>query len=374
MSRFPHCTTILVAAVNSFLQTTLQKFSMNISDEQISSWVDQVAPSFGYLPKDTAKSKVIVEKIKQQFIESFHKICSHYDSLIHSPSYQQGCRLNPLPPNSLFYELNIKLYLATLRMFAKTEKDIKFLMPPVIHILLLPDHRAVECFVTPCDRPPAEEDDEDEWMDSEPQRLQAFNLICTKLLQPGVPRQMIRDINARSPFTRGYRSLGLSRYLNERNWFMSYVDEMQGSGSPAVRLAPANEIASYLSDGQRAVKKGRAKYNPDRFDQEPYPNVFDGALLKPISHYMTMRGLVVIGVEEADDLTWLEFQRYYNMIQNGVAIYNDVEDVKALNVQRVCEMDKLYENDGDQFLNKDGVKVNRVIERCDINEAAMNAK
>lgn len=348
---------------------------MNITDEQISSWVDQETNQFSFLPKDTTKAKVIIDRIKQQFIECFHKVCSHYDALIHSPSYQQGCRLNPLPPNALFYALNIKLYLATLRMFAKTESDVKYLMPPAIHILLMPGHRAIECFAPPCDRPPAEEDDEDEWMESEPRRLQAFNVMCTKLLQPGVPRQMIRDINALRPFDRGYRSLGLSRYVNERNWFMSYVDEMQGSQSLAVRLnCPKNEIASYLSDGQRAVKKGRAKYNPDRFDEEPYPNVFDGTKLKPISHYMTMRGLVIIGIEQADDLTWLEFQRYYNMIQNGVAPYNDVEEVKALDMQKVCEMDKLYESEGDQFLNKGGVTVNRIIERCDINDVAMNAK
>jgi hypothetical protein len=347
---------------------------MNLTDEQISGWVDQERSKFLFLPKDAKKATQVLDRIKKQFIDSFQQICSHYDTLIQSPSYLQGCRLNPLPPNAVFYELNIRLYLATLRMMAKTEKDVHFLMPPVIHILLMPNHRAIECLVTPCDRPPADGDSEEDWNESEPMRIQAFNLMCTKLLQPSVPRQLISNTRGPLlPFERGYRSLGLSRYINKRNWFMSYVEDMQGSGSLATVLSPPNEIASYLSDGQRQVQKGRSKYNPDRFDQEPYPDLFGNpsVQMKPISHYMTMRGFVIIGLDNADDISWLEFQRYYNLVQNGVAPSNDIEDVKAVDFERLNQLDGKFETDGDQFLNLDRRQINRVVLRSDIHENDM---
>jgi hypothetical protein len=127
-----------------------------------------------------------------------------------------------------------------------------------------------------------------------------------------------------------------------------------------------------LSDGQRPVQKDRlTKYNPDDYcDIEPDPSSFgdQSVQMKPISHCMTIRGYIIIGSDYSDDISWLEFQRYYNLIQNGIAPSNDVEDIMAVDFKRLKELDEKFQKDGDKFLNPDGRQVNRAVERYSINE------
>ena len=89
---------------------------------------------------------------------------------------------------------------------------------------------------------------------------------------------------------------------------------------------------------------------------------------------MTIRGFVIIGTNNSEDLTWLQFQRYYNLIQNGVAPKNYVEDATAVDFQALSALDRKFDTEGDQFLNRNGVKVNKVVRRSDINLSHMSSK